>query len=104
MFIRGLGIQYSVRNALTHESTDFYPLERIKSFYIFESPDGLKFGHFFAVKLVESGTTENRADMEGKEEIVILFEVQVKIALRICFQNINYLENETSCGIFKASS
>ena len=57
MFIKGLGIQYSVRNALTHETTTFYPLETIKSFYIFESPDGLKYGHFYAIKL-EDGTVK----------------------------------------------
>ena len=68
LFIRGLGIQYSVRNALTHETTIFYPLERIKSFYIFESPDGLKYVHFFSVKIYESD--------ERPEKMLILFEVQ----------------------------
>lgn len=66
MFIRGLGIQYSVRNALTHETSIFHPFDQIKSFYIFESPDGLKYGHFFALKI----KTEANLD-----EMVVLFEV-----------------------------
>ena len=84
MFIRGLGVQYSVVNGFKQETTTFYPFERIKSFYIFESFDGLKVGHFFAIKLrMADNEKEGDADLDSDHcddsdsdaGCVVLFEV-----------------------------
>ena len=78
LFIRGLGVQYSVVNGFKQETTNFYPFERIKSFYIFESFDGLKVGHFFGIKLrMADNEKEGDADLDSDSvaECVVLFEV-----------------------------
>jgi hypothetical protein len=73
LFIRGLGVQYSVLNGFNQETTTFHPFEQIKSFYIFESFDGLKIGHFFSIKLQSSSGDEDKDD-DGTN-CVVLFEV-----------------------------
>lgn len=87
LFIRGLGVQHSVINGFNQETTNFYPFELIKSFYIFESFDGLKVGHFFCIKLQTE--EDNKSEYSG---CVVLFEV-MEIDT---FYNYS-LEYETSC-------
>lgn len=60
-------MQYTVKNGFEQETTNFYPFEQIKSFYVFESFDGLKTGHFFALKL-------------EKEDNVVFFEVKEQLS------------------------
>ena len=51
LLIRGLGVQITNVNGLGQETSNFIPIQAIRSVYIFESFDGLRVRHFFNIKL-----------------------------------------------------
>lgn len=81
LFIKGLGVQYTRINGFYQEVCNFYPLESIDKFYIFEAVDGLKYRHFLTIRL-------------RNQENIIIFEVSQQI---MCAMSFNvFVEYETA--------
>lgn len=66
-----MGVQITNVNGLNQETSNFIPIQAIRSVYIFESFDGLRVRHFFNIKLEKETEEREIVDLDLEDTLYV---------------------------------